>query len=72
MPRRARSPLTSVAEEWIGGILPLPLLVTGEGPAYHPSLVVWVDRDGMFILKGDSVRPGEEPAALCCGASLMA
>lgn len=52
------------SEEWVGGYFSLNGQVTGEGPAYQPSLAVWIEPRGPLVVKGKVVRPGEERAAL--------
>jgi hypothetical protein len=44
--------------DWVGGIVSLPGLVTGEGQPYQPELLLWLTGDGL-IVGMDTARPGE-------------
>jgi hypothetical protein len=57
-PGRDRAPSGSSIVEWVGGIAPLPTLVTGEGEPYRPETLMWIDEEGA-ILGSDLGRPGE-------------
>jgi hypothetical protein len=46
-------------EEWQGAVVTLPSYVTGEGEAYRPAAVLWVDAASYFILSTTLVRPDE-------------
>jgi hypothetical protein len=53
--RRHRDPRD---REWIGGIVSLPVFVTGEGRPYRPQTIVWLEVDGP-VRAALAVRPGE-------------
>jgi hypothetical protein len=42
----------------IGGIVSLPVFVTGEGRPYRPQTIVWLEVDGP-VRAALAVRPGE-------------
>ena len=44
--------------EWIGGLVELPNWITGEGPAYRPEALIWLNHDGL-VLGTVLGRPGE-------------
>jgi hypothetical protein len=54
--------------EWIGGIVSLPLSVTGEGRRYRPQSILWLEVNGP-IRGHRTTRPGE--ALACAGESLQ-
>lgn len=44
--------------EWLGGVIPMPAVVTGEGEPYRPETLVWLGAEGALL--GHAVaRPGE-------------
>jgi hypothetical protein len=56
--RHRFSPAKPAAIEWLGGIIPLPAQVTGEGEPYRPEVLLWMGADGA-ILGSTTARPGE-------------
>ena len=57
--RMATKKRTNRAEiDWVGGIVSLPGLVTGEGHPYQPELLLWLTGDGLLV-GIDTARPGE-------------
>lgn len=44
--------------EWLGGIIPMPAYVTGEGEPYRPETLLWLGADGA-VLGNEVARPGE-------------
>jgi hypothetical protein len=45
----ARSKAPGKLAEWVGGVTSLPAVVTGEGAAYRPDCLLWLDADGMVV-----------------------
>lgn len=44
--------------EWLGGVIPMPAVVTGEGEPYRPDTLVWLGAEGALL--GHAVaKPGE-------------
>ena len=33
--------------EWVGGVVPMPAYVTGEGEPYRPEVLLWMSADGV-------------------------
>lgn len=68
-----RPPLEIVGGEWVGGHFPAPMFVTGEGPAYRPDVILWLDVDRERVLASELVRPFEPDAAIAeCLLRLLA
>jgi len=44
--------------EWVGGIVKAPGFVTGEGPAYQPKMLAWMD-DAGFVVGMTVCKPDE-------------
>ena len=57
MPGRSRKPAT----EWIGGTVPMPTTITGEGEPYRPDMLLWVDPASEIVLGMTVGRPEELP-----------
>ncbi len=66
MPPRSQRASTQFppAGEWLGGLIAFPGLITGEGPAFRPDLVLWVEGSTGRVMATEVVPPGEGPAAL--------
>lgn len=54
----AKKKTTKAGVEWVGGIIPLPATVTGEGEPYQPEVILWVSEDGL-VLGSETAKPGE-------------
>ena len=44
--------------EWVGGVILMPGYVTGEGPAYRPKALIWMDSEQLVV--GMSVQHPDE------------
>jgi hypothetical protein len=70
MPRKTRNDTTFVRDledsgcEWIGGLLPAPGFITGEGEPYRPLLALWMELPEGFVVGQEVVRPSEVDGAL--------
>ncbi len=45
--------------EWIGAVLSLPSYVSGDGPPYRPSAVIWFEPESGLIVGMQLVKPDE-------------
>jgi len=59
---KGRRPKTTQTE-WIGGIIPLPIVIE-EPKMANPELIVWLNADG-FIVGQEMHAPGEAKLAAC-------
>ncbi|WP_428263536.1 DUF6930 domain-containing protein [Haliangium sp.] len=51
-------------EEWVGGVVSMPVYVNEEGEPYRPDAIFWLGAEGM-ILSFMLVKPGELRGRVC-------
>ena len=61
---REKPPLSVAPSEWVGGRFRAPAFITGEGPAYRPDVVLWLELGRQHLHAAKLVRPNEPNAVI--------